>query len=445
MSAESGIQFPKGDALTVYKSVYCCLSGQLPEIKSRKDGYGAAPYVKLQTKYETDLSNLIINPYLISMNSYGTKIHQAYAGTKHFAGNLINSSFLASPLKTISWGRIDPWNCNREMAAEALKTAITVFSAGVSDLDKLLEGSFEKATLEELRDQLATVSLTLCDAKKTVFFIYRTYDQVPADDETGDVIVSDGIGPEGIKEQYAALSRMIGQDFASVQQKVLAKIAQFDVVVDGSSSDVENEGSSDDEPVAKKVLSPKKDGSSDEGEVILLAFPEIKVVAEEIVMVDVKLVFRDEIQACSWFCRKMRERRDQVDGTGEQAYKNLTTMARVSQTVPKPFLLFAKSLDHVFKDKIARYDFVQQVYGRFTKCLSEKGIELEVSRPDSFKMLLNELCAKGAPRPVYQALFQVLMNKDGTGPCGLRFEPAILNAIMNNGDYFKIFDTDHPL
>ncbi|MGE3535675.1 MAG: hypothetical protein AB7H48_12725 [Parachlamydiales bacterium] len=46
---------------------------------------------------------------------------------------------------------------------------------------------------------------------------------------------------------------------------------------------------------------------------------------------------------------------------------------------------------------------------------------------------------------MYQALFQVLMNTDGTGPCGLRFEPAILNAIMNNGDYFKVFDTDHPL
>lgn len=443
MAVHSGIQFPQGNALAAYKSVFAPLCSQLPEIRSRKDGYGAAPYVKLQTKYETDVTCLVINPYLITNNSFFSVFHKAYAGTKHLAGNTINSSFLSAPLKSMSYGFIDPWNCNREMTTQALKTAIIVFSSSISDLDAMLDGDLDKISLEELQSQLANVSQTLKDAKKTVFYIYRTYDQTPVtDEEMSAEHVVDDTGTVALREQFKALDRMISTNLCSVQQKVQAKIAQFDVPVMGA-QDIPSAFPKE-TPVGVLERLP---------EVIVEEFPTIQLLEEaddlfvviEEAMVDAKLVFKDEVQACRWFCRKLSERRQQIDGTGDQAFKNLTTMARVSGTVPKPFILFAKSLDHVFKDKVALYDFIQCVYGRFTSLLSEKGIVIEVPRPDNFKMLLSDLCAKGASREVYQTLFQALMNREGTGPYGLRFEPAVLNAIMNNGDYFKFFDTEHEM
>ncbi|MBS0653536.1 MAG: hypothetical protein JSR39_08460 [Verrucomicrobia bacterium] len=443
MAVHSGVQFPQGDALAAYKSVFGPLCSQLPEIRSRKDGYGAAPYVKLQTKYETDVTCLMINPYLITNNSFFSVFHKAYAGTKHLAGNTINGSFLSAPLKSMSFGYIDPWNCNRQMTTQALKTAIIVFSSSIADLDAMLDGDLDKISLEELQSQLANVSQTLKDAKKTIFYIYRTYDQTPVtDEEMPAEQVVEGSGTDALREQYMALDRMISSGLFAVQQKVQAKIEQFAVPVPVA-QDIPS-ALPKDTPVGVLVQLP---------EAVVEELPMIQlqeqvddlIIVTEETMVDAKLVFKDEVQACRWFCRKLLERRQQIEGTGEQAFKNLTTMARVSGTVPKPFILFAKSLDHVFKDKVALYDFIQCVHGRFTSLLSEKGIVIEVPRPDNFKMLLSDLCAKGASREVYQTLFQALTNREGTGPYGLRFEPAVLNAIMNNGDYFKFFDTEHAI
>ncbi|MBS0604166.1 MAG: hypothetical protein JSS60_03900 [Verrucomicrobia bacterium] len=410
------VKFLQGAALEVHNRVFNPLAQSLQSVKESKEYYKASPYVKLRTTHETDPSTVQVSCYLIARNSLFTMPSKFLAETKHIFGSVVN---FASPNRM--------WNCHNTCTAQTLETAITAFSTRIIEINSEIDGMDDSASLQTLRQELADIQVLLQSSLKTLFYIYRTYNQNPnVGEETEEIPV--GNEEEVIRPQYQALLSLINRDLSSLLQQIDVKLNPHqplaEVAMDNGEKEVE-------------ILIPWKDGAEEDPQVEQEAYA-----AALEVMADKTLVFKSQMAASKWFCRKLTSCRG---SNGDDAHADLIRGARIAKTVPKPFILFAKTLDAVFNEKMARYDFLSKVYERFNQILMNSGTENEAKKPNNFKMLLSELCEKNAPRHVYQALFKALMNEEGTAPYGLKYEPAVLNAIMNNPDYFPIFDPDHEM
>lgn len=399
-----------GPAKKVYEGVFTPLSEQLATVREAKkvDPYGRPPYLKLQTQNEKNLWEVKIATYLIDYNAQFSSLQGAYAGSRNFMANTLNSSGAGSWLSSWSFGYIDPWNCSRGHTATALRTAIAAFRPAIFQFKESLEGFNSIESLETFKTKIVEIKKTIEEAKKTVFYVYRTYDHKIEEGESEE-LQDQGSGPKGIFDQYQALCDMLNQEIIPLEEAILAKI-------DLLSSSPQN-------------LEPKKSSSRS------------------------SLEFDSPEKASLWFCKQRLMQQKRVCGedlsllslVGKKTHADLQRTCRLSGGVPEAFVNFAKSIDaslaKIYKgNQILSSQFVGEVYERSRKELEKEGLEMPVfARPDNFKMWLKELCSKDASRQVYQTIFTALLNPEASGPYRLDSAPSALNAIMVS-EYFSMFE-----
>lgn len=385
------------------------LADQLIEIREAKkqDPYGRAPYVKLQTKEETDPKKLQISPYMIGEGSYLTHVHKMYAGTRNFTANAFGDF-----LNGWGGGYIDFWHCDRKCTALALQTANNALIEELNEWDQSIKGENQSQRLEEFSSFLSEAKQMLISAQKTVFYIHQTYAHLTPSEVQEEQIGEFEKGSKEIHEQYQAISDSIKRIDAllrSVSLKMKPIGASF--------------SKSEEEQMISKSTSAKD-----------------------------PLLFKDEKTASRWFlkqrdfCRKQAAARypgDSIEKIHLQSSQDLSRSALLMGKAPQDFIRFAKSIDQEVKktcrgDKISSSNFIAEVYERFK--ISQP--DLIEACPDSFKMWLKELCMKGVSSATYQALFSALMNEERTGPYRLDLAPSALNAIMIS-PFFGLFDSSN--
>lgn len=397
----AAFNFPSGDALRIYQRVYTPLSESLDSIKESKKTYGSLPYVKLRTHSEENPQALEVYARLIANNSYLTPIIKAYTGTWNLTSNALSSW---------SWGYLNTWKCKRQMTATALKTAITAFSLGIKNFKENELSHLNEASLQDLQKEIVNITQTLENARKTIFYIYRTYDQKIEEDQVDKEDLTDS-GPKEIREQYQALTRLIKEEIASLSEVIEQKLQELSPSIP---------------TVSTPTIEPE-------------ASPSEKISVKD----ESRLIFKNEERASLWFTRQLNRHRNEAQVTGMDAFHNFESKKRnMEKKAPKDFINFAKTWDAVFEgDDVRNYDAAKEVFERFSALLSStEDIKLSLSPPLSFKHLLKELCSQNAPRGAYQLLFRSLQNEAGTAPIGLKYEAALLNAIMSHGGYFPMFD-----
>ncbi len=402
--------FLNGPARSAYDAVLVPLSEGLDEIIEikRADVYHRPPYVKLQTKNEGDCESAKVYPYIIRQDSYLSSVYKVYAGARNLASNSMNSSGASGWLNDWSFGYIDPWNCNREKTAEVLRTSLVALRPSLHQIDAQLsqDGAFE--LLDVLDEKLSRLQQTVERAKKTIYYVYRTYDHGVDGPEEKEELADSGNGPECIYEQYRALCSLL-DDLSSLRERVAEKQA-----------------------LSKSQMISLASGSSLRESSLQFASPEA---------------------ASLWFCKQRLNHRKRVCGgdeaslerLGRESYADLIRTHRLAQKTPESFIGFAKTIDREIakvcrRDKIKSAQFVGEVYTRWLEKLKEEGVQVPLSiRPDHFKMWFKELCANEVSRIVYQAIFSALINSEGTGPYRLDCAPSALNAIMQS-NYFPMFE-----
>lgn len=398
----AAFNFPSGDALRIYQRVYTPLSDSLDSIKVSKNKYGSLPYVKLRTHSEENPQALEVYAHLIDNNSSLTVFKKAYAGTRNFTCNALSSW---------SWGYLNTWICKRQMTATALKTAITAFSLGIKTFEENELSHLNEASLQDLQKEIVKITQTLENARKTIFYIYRTYDQNIEEDQVDKEDLTDS-GPKEIREQYQALTRLIKEEIASLSEVIEQKLQELSPSIP---------------TVSTPTIEPE-------------ASPSEKISVKD----ESRLIFKNEERASLWFTRQLNRRRNEAQVTGMDAFNDFEVQKNrnLEKKAPQDFINFAKTWDAVFEgDDVRNYDAAKEVFERFSALLlSAEDIKLSLSPPLSFKHLLKELCSQNAPRGAYQLLFRSLQNEAGTAPIGLNYEPALLNAIMSHGGYFPMFD-----
>ncbi|MBI3236441.1 MAG: hypothetical protein HYZ48_01835 [Chlamydiales bacterium] len=356
---------------------------------------GMLPFVKLRTYNEADPRSIVVTPHIVSQNSYFCTLQRACAGTLHFAGNTIHQSGWQNSIKSWSFGYIDPWNCNRMMTALALKTSIAVLRQDVEGLQEELKKDLSHPEWKELKLQIEKNIETLRSAKKTLFYIYKTYTQEGMENREEETIENAGDGPLEIFEQDQNLGHLIEEELVGVLSQIDRKITP---------------------PVSDQPLTPTPGKQA--------------------------LVFESHERASAWFLKRIAiARQDVQNKKGASVHKDLMSAHRIAGRIPQPFTEFAKSIDATFKSKIEGYAFIRRTYPRFLEQLQAEGLEIPQNHPpDTFKGWLGTMCKQSASQRAYQILFETLMNSSKTAPYDLRFEPAILNAILSSQNYFPLFD-----
>jgi hypothetical protein len=245
--------------------------------------------------------------------------------------------------------------------------------------ERLDELEKDERLLVEVKGELPQIRTILEESLRSVFYVYRTYKQMPEErvEETCT------LGP-----QYYALKSQI-ERLEILEQKIDRPVQEFRI--------------------------------------------------ETAVVSDQRLVFKTEEAASSWFSMKLNEARTNSQVRGADVLRDLNGQKRLSKKVPEQFIKFARTLDAAFKDDIARYSYVSDIYRRFMEITVH--LKLEIKAPNDFKELLCQLCEANAPREAYQLFFKLFLNERGNRPLGLTLEPAVINAILNDRIYFAMFDT----
>ncbi|MDP1607942.1 MAG: hypothetical protein Q8L98_01360 [Chlamydiales bacterium] len=373
-----------GDALRLCESFFAQLYNDSEMIAANSlDG---PPYVKLQTNFESDSRRVEAASYVIPPDQYSL-VFQAYAGSRNYVANTVNHWGMGSTINSWSWGYIDPWNCNRQKTGEALET-------GLNGVAPCLEALREKAQindvgeLKNVKEDLLKLEKLFSGVKKTIFFVYRTYDH-----SIGEGITEQGNGPEEIFVQYERLSDMLGA-ISDLKDQVEEKIG-----VDATLP----------QPMPK---------------------------------VQDSFSFKTEADASLWFCHQMIRCRNAIFKSNpflkdQGVYNDLMKQSKLSKDIPDTFKRFAKELDEAVARERGSEDFVQELYHRFLKQLGESE---NVIPPISFSEWLETLCREEASLDHYKAIFKALMNDSKNGPYRLNMAPRIMNTMMMNPQYFLLFD-----
>lgn len=423
-------RFLQGSANDVYDRIFVPLSKEVGIIKCSKQAYGCNPFVKLRTVNEGDpklvqvTCSIVDSAYTNRYNSLVTTATRSCTELRNVAGSIIN---FASPNFM--------WNCLPTKTGQTLDTAVQAFYERIDQLKLEIDQGICSQDLHDLKKEIGQVRATLNFALKTVFYIYRTYNQNPEMDGGEELVSSNQ--QEVLRSQYVAIRNLINQDFASLLQCIDAKLNPPQLHVDLEQS-IASEFNS---------LSLTETCHPDVHQETVLC----PIVAEETqrfaqdVMIDKALVFKSSEAASKWFKSTLvRSRLASEMVSGPSCFSNLMHSARIAKTVPQAFVSFGKTLDAVFRDKYAHYNTVQEVCQRFNGILAASGRPLKLNQHNNFKKLFIELCNLKVSREVYQDFFRALMNAQGTAPFGLQYEAAILNAIMNS-EYFPMFDSEHQL
>lgn len=380
----STYHYINGNALRVYESLFTQLYNDSETIAANSlDG---PPYVKLQTRFESDSQRVEAASYVIPPDQYSA-VFQAYAGSRNYLANTVNSWGMGSTINNWSWGYIDPWNCNRQKTGEALETALNEVAPSLEALGEKAQTN-DAAELKNVKEDLLKIEKLFSGVKKTIFFVYRTYDH-----SIQEEITEQGNGPEEIFVQYERLSDML-DTISDLKNQIEEKIS-FD---------------------AKLVQSMPTTRNS--------------------------FSFKTEADASLWFCHQMIRCRNAIFKGNpflkdQGVYNDLMRQSKLSKDIPDTFKRFAKDLDEAVAMDGGSEDFVHELYQRFLKQLGES--ENLVS-PNSFSEWLETLCQQEMSLDHYKAVFKALMNNSRNGPYRLNIAPRIMNTMMMNLQYFLLFD-----
>ena len=400
-------RFLQGPANDVYHNVFEPLAKEVGIIKASKEAYSCFPFVKMRTVNEGDPKKVQVG-FCIVDSSYANRLDTIRTGATKFCTETRNYFGTTVNIFATNW----MWNCLGVKTALTLETAILAFCQRAGEIKGELELVASPQELQSLKDEITTIKKTLKSALRTVFYIYRTYNLQPDVKEEG---LASSDEHQTIRPQYRGMN---------------ALIVELDFLIAGIDAKLN--------PLPLEVQGIEKSKPS---EIDLM--PNTALVSSE-AMTNRTLVFKSYDAASAWFKATLARCRDSQLVNGPDCYSNLMRSAKIAAVVPQPFLAFAKTLDHTFKDKVVHYDTVQEICVRFKAIAEANGRTLKLKPYNNFKGLFKDLCATGVPREVYQDFFRALMNDRGTGPFGLQCEAALLNAVMNSV-YFPMFDTEHSL
>jgi hypothetical protein len=426
-----------------YTQVFRPLADASQEIKTSKRTYKAIPYVKIRTAFETDPLKIQACCRLINANSYCTKPYRLLSfvadGTRHAVGTIV-------PNLT--------WKCSSSCTATALSTAIQALQEDAQIWACKIAQTTDPNDLKVLHTELSEIIKTLKTSLKTVFLVYRTYHQNPnAGEEAKEV--SEAHAKEAIAIQHKALVSLI-QMLALLQETTLGRPEPVEPAKKPEpvekSSDTPSEASIEDSPTdstppKKSVPPPENNAEAVTDEELDSAFdttPIVPAASSGLIRAASQPLgfrFKTKREASQWLSKKIELCRKPPCTDGSKAYADLLRQI-VGGKAPQPWINFGKTLNAQIKDPIASYHFFETFYTRYTEVLTKSNLQIQIEKPENFKVLLKSLCETKAPQSAYQALFIALLHDNKKIPYDYN-SAYILQAIMNDPRYFPIFDPGH--